>query len=142
MPFGPELSRRTVITGNWNTATNATGRMTGDVLDMTGFDGVLFVGVYGTTNAGTESYIFAQGGTASGSLSDTTGAQRLSKTTVFLDLYRPTTRFVRGGLVSTASGETKTLIAIQYGPRTVPTTQPASTTGVRVYSPGTGTATG
>lgn len=137
-----ELSRDVRITGNRSTATNATGRLNGDIVDMDGFEGVLFIADYAATNAGADSYLAVQTGTATDAMSDTTGEQRLAVNTVFVDHIRAGKRFARGVLISTASGETKALLTIQYGARALPTTNPAGTTGIRVYSPGSGTATG
>mgnify|MGYP001574110325 CR=1 FL=1 len=63
MPF--ELSRAAVIIGNRSTATNATGRLTGTIVDLASgpggpFDSVLFIADYAATNAGADSYLYLQ----------------------------------------------------------------------------------
>lgn len=140
--MGYELSRESAIWFDRASATNATGRMDGTIVDMNGFESVCFLASYGTTNAGTESYLSMQMGTATDAMSDATGEIRISQTGLYLDVYRPIKRYVRGQLISTASGKSKVMVTIQYNPRTSPTTHNASTTGLRLYSPGSGTATG
>jgi hypothetical protein len=81
-------------------------------------------------------------GTATDAMSDATGDVLLSQTGLYLDVYRPAKRYVRGVSISTASGKSRVLTTIQYNPRVTPTTHNASTTGLRLYSPGSGTATG
>ena len=144
--MGFELSREAQIFGDRSTATNATGRLTGTIVDLASqggpYESVLFIADYAATNAGTDSYLSAQFGTASDAFSDVTGEVRISLNTLYLDIQKVPKRFARGVLISTVSGETKALITIPYNPRSEPSTQPAGTTGLRVYSPVSGTATG
>jgi len=130
------------------TGASTTGDLTGPIVDLAsagaggGYfaEGVLLVAVAGTTNA--TSLLKSQTGTASDAMSDTTGDQPRSLLTTYLDHYRPTKRFFRG--VLTAGGTTgwRSLLTIPYGSREQPMTYDASATGIRVVSPGSGTATG
>lgn len=115
------------------------------VFDMTGWEGLVLIGGRSTTLAeASGGFSFSQG-TASGSLSQTTGIQNLSLTTIALECFRPTMQFVKGTLLvttTTTGGSNPAMIAIRYGPKTKPVVMDASTTGKIIYSPGTGTATG
>lgn len=127
--------------------TTTTGAQNTTVFDMNGFEGVILIGGRGTTEANTSGGLsFSVGSaSASGGLSQTTGIQVLNKTSIYLDLYRPDARFVQGNFltsVTTTGANGPGMVAIRYGPRALPTTQPASTTGKILYSPVTGTATG
>jgi len=136
------LSKDAVLTLNMATATNATGRLSGDIVDMKDFESVTFLASYPTTNAGTESYLAHQVGSATDAMGDATGEVRLSKAGLYLEVHRPVKRYVRGVFISTASGKSKQLWTIQHGARVKPQEQPASTTGTILYSPSTGDATG
>ena len=137
-----ELSRRGSFSGVGTTGTSAA--LNGDIIDMAsngGFESILFIGHQSVSQA--DAALVMQQGTASGSLSDATGDVPGLLTTLYLDAYRPTQRFVRGVFrPGSATCAFRSLITIPYGARSLPTTHPASSTGLRVYSPGTGTATG
>ena len=125
-------------------ATGTTGNLNGDIIDMAsngGFESLLVVA--GASVTSTAQHLKLQVGTASDSLSDATGDIQHTVQGLYLDVYRPILRFARG--VFTASGASspgRAIVSIAYGARSQPTTQPAGTTGIRLYSPGTGTATG
>ncbi len=138
MPYGPEFSLNHLITVNAG-ASGTTTPMVGDVLDMTGWDGVIYLAFKNTTDAA--AALWNKQGTASGSLTDTSGLVTFTKKLVYLDVWRPTMQFVQGSYLASTSGDPKVLISIQYGGKILPTTQPASTTGLREYSPATSTAT-
>jgi hypothetical protein len=133
---------RTQISGVGTTGTSIA--LNGDVIDMAsngGFESIAFVGYQSASQA--DSALVMQMGTASGALSDATGDVPGTKTSLYLDVRRPTQRFVRGVFrPGSATVAYRSLHTIAYGPRVKPTTQPASTTGLALYSPGTGTATG
>lgn len=138
-----EWSRRAEISAVNTTGTSAA--LNGDIIDMSKYESVLFMGHRSATEADDASCakLVVQAGTATGSLSDTTGDVAFSKSLVYIDYQRGARQFVRGvirpGSATVAHTE---LITMAYGARSLPTTQPASTTGLRLYSPGTGTATG
>ena len=124
---------------------STTGDLSGPIIDCAsvGFpEGILFTAfVGGATN--TTSLLKVQTGTASGALSDTTGDVPATLGTLYLDHHRPQKRFVKGVLTAGgATGAGRVLNTITYGHRRQPTTYDASATGLRVASPGSGTATG
>ncbi len=138
-----ELSRNAYITGQ--SASGGAGNVAKTpVIDMAGFESVCFIAVATATNTSNRLAMRSGTASASGGLSDTTGDVEHTVTgAMYLDHFRPTKRYVQGRF--SASGATSPhvgLIAIAYGARAVPTTQPVETTGVRIYSAGSGTASG
>ena len=137
-------SERSAIQTVGTTGTSAA--LVTDIIDMAsngGFESVLFIGYQAASGSASNTGLKVQVGTASGSLSDTTGDIPGTKTTLYADVYRPVARFVRASLgAGSATVAYRTLTAMPYGARSLPTTHPASTTGFAVYTPGTGTATG
>lgn len=129
--------------------TGTSAALNGDIIDFAsngGFESALGLGFQSATiTPGTTSpgpLLKWQQGTASNSLSDATG-DTLGKTNLYLDVYRPTYRFGRFVFLNgSATVAFRSLQTIVYGARVLPTTHPASSTGLAVYSPGTGTATG
>ena len=125
-----------------------TTSITGSTLDMSGFEGVVFVFTAGAITDGAPA-ITAQGGLlANGSdaanLAGTSTALTSAQggSAAVLDLYRPAQRYitpvlVRGGSTGAVVGA---LIAIQYGARTKPTTQDTTVGNSKlVVSPAYGT---
>ena len=142
MPFKP-FAENNEITFYRQATSNTTGTLQTTEPDMSHWEGLCLLSGRQTTDADTSSKLFVQTGTASGALSDTTGMVNLTKTGLYLDTVRPVKQFVQGNFKTTASGpDEQQLIAIRYGARSLPVTQPASTTGLIVYSPGSGTASG
>lgn len=130
-----------------STGTTATsGTLSGRIIDLAsgegGFpEGVLAVGHLSASNS--TMHLKSRVGTASDSMSDTTGDVPGTLRTLYLDHHRPTKRFLQFQITgATTTGAYKTLDVITYGHRRLPTTYDASATGLRVASPGTGTATG
>lgn len=127
-------------------ASGTTGVLESTVLDMAGFESALIVGIATVTS--TAQQLFAEGGTASttgaGNFSQYVGdASHVSTGGEFVDLYRPTKRYLQARFsASGASAPARGLVVLRYGARSMGTTQDASgATGVRLYSPGSGTAT-
>lgn len=137
-----EWSKRSQISAVGTTGTSAA--LNGDIIDFAsngGWESALGIAIQSASQA--DAQLIFQSGTASGSLSDTTGNVLGTKATMYLDVQRPPHRF--GRFVVEAGSATiafETLVTQVYGARSMPTTQPASTTGESVYSPGTGTASG
>ena len=135
-----ELSRMSAIYATG--ATGATTVLNGTIVDMDGFNSVLFIAF--ATATSTAQHLHMEMGTDTATMEDATGTAVVhALDTLYLDVYRPAKRYVRG--VFTASGASsvyRSLVTIQYNAIVQPTTTPASTTGKRVYSPGSGTATG
>ena len=127
-------------------AVSTTTLQNSTVFDMTGYEGIIAIGGGGTTEANTSGGLSWSVGSASGSLSQTTGIQNLSLKTIYLDHFRPAYQFVRANwltsVTTTGAAISPLVTVIRYGARTKPVTQDASTTGKVVYTPGTGTATG
>jgi hypothetical protein len=124
-------------------ATGSTGVST-PVLDMDGYEGVLFLGYEETTN--TSNQLVVRGGSASGSLSEYTGTSggEASGTQVnlYLDVFRPKHRYI-DACVNSSLGATGNchLVAIRYGGRKLPATNATDWNGKALSSPNTGTAT-
>ena len=142
MPVPHEMSRRTLITSV--VASGTTSPLETPSLDMLGFESVLFIGISSVTSTAQHLKMKMSTASATAGMSDATGRVEQSVTgCLYYDAYRPTKRFVQGALTASgASAPARGIVAIQYGARSSPTTQPAGTTGIRVYSPGSGTATG
>lgn len=92
--------------------------VTTDIIDMAGFEGVVFFGTIATAN--TANYIYAQQDTASNgaTMADLAGTKVVAAANgqvVWLDIYKPEKRYVRAyierGGANTATGD---FYAIQY----------------------------
>ena len=108
----------TKVSGEVSAGTSA---VNGTVLDMSGFEGVIFVAHYGTS--ATDNGLHAEGGEAA-NLSD---AADLEGTQVFLDgteemsildVVKPRERYIRCVADRGTSSTIGAIIAIQYGSRT------------------------
>lgn len=123
-------------------ASGATTPLNTSVLDMDGYEGVLFIAAATVTS--TAQHLKMQMGTASGSLSDATGRVEHSVVGLYLDVFRPTKRFVQGSFTASgASSPGRAITAIRYGARNQPATMStALVAGLALSSPGSGTATG
>ncbi len=117
-----DWSRRGSFSGVGTTATSAV--LNGDIIDMAGnggFESVLFIGNQAASQA--DSVLAMQQGTASGALSDATGDVAGTLTTLYLDVFKPTMRFVRGIFrAGSATIAYRTLVTIPYGARSQATT--------------------
>jgi hypothetical protein len=138
-----EWSRHSLI--NAYTQLGTTSPVETSVLDMNGFESVLFVVAATVTSTGNQLVVKGGTATATGAgfseVFSPVGASHVVDT-LYADVYRPTKRFIQGSFESSAaSSPTVSITAIRYGGRSLPTTQEAETTGVRMYSPGSGTAT-
>ena len=137
-----ELSRRGLIQGA--ASSGITGLVKTPVFDMSGFESIMFMAVASATNSSNRLAMRMSTASASGGMTDATGQVSHTVTGVLvLDVYRPTKRFVQGRY--TASGATSPavgIVGVAYGARSEPTTQPAATLVTRLYSPGSGTASG
>ncbi len=105
------------------------------VVDMEGFDGVLFIASIGALTATQVTSLTAQGstlsdgsdatdlkGTASGNMADADSNKLL-----ILDLYQPQFRYISVTVKrATANAVINCVIAIQYQGRLAPITQPAT----------------
>jgi hypothetical protein len=136
------LSEGSFITGV--ASSGVTGNVKTPVFDTYGFESIMFMAVASATNSSNRLAFRMSTASASGGMSDATGQVSHTSTGVLvLDVHRPTKRYVQGRY--SASGATSPavgLIGVMYGARSQPTTQPAETTVTRLYSPGSGTASG
>ena len=136
-----ELSRDTQIWGQ--PGSGIAGNTETAVIDMLGYESVMFIAIASATNASNHLGFRMSTASASGGMSDATGETSGLTQVSVLDVFRPTKRYVQGRY--SASGATSPavgIVAVVYGPRAEPTTQPSQTTVKRIYSPGSGTATG
>jgi hypothetical protein len=137
------LSNGVKITKVSDPSTAATTAVNSASVDMTGFEGVLFLTSFGTAAAG--NLVNAAQSSDDSSFADLEGTSVSSGTSdedVWLDIYRPSERYVR---LEAARGTSSTLgdiWALQYGPRSEPVDNAASGTiaGELHVSPDEGTA--
>lgn len=125
--------------------TAATDAVTSDTIDMSGYEGVMFLTRFGTANAG--NLVKAQQDTdsAMGTAADLEGTSVSSGTSdegIYLDIYKPQERYVRLYVTRGASSTLGEIWAIQYGNRVAPQTHAVSgtLTGETHISPDEGTA--
>lgn len=108
----------------------------GDILDMAGYEGVLFIAKLGDVTATSVVTLQAQqntlnqsGGmaTLAGSATYTAGASDADDDLLVLDVYRPRERYVRPVFTSATANAVKNgVIAIRYGSRNKPMVQGAT----------------
>lgn len=104
-----------------------------DILDMEGFEGVLFIAKVADVTKGSVLTLAAQqstindaGGmaTLSGTVTYTADAADADDDLLVLDVFKPRERYVRAVFTSATQNAVKDgVIAIQYGARKVPITQ-------------------
>lgn len=107
-----------------------------DIIDMAGFEGVLFLAMLGDVSdtcalamVAQQNTINSASGMASlaGSVTFTAGATSADSKVLALDVYRPRERYVRAKLSrGTANAVVGGIIAIQYGAAKKPTSQHAT----------------
>jgi len=125
---------------------SATGDVNSDVVDMAGFDGVMFFTVIGTANAG--NYIKAQQDAAATfdddpqDLEGTKVVAGADGEVVGVDIYKPLERYVRLAVTRTAATKVGEIYALQYQGRVKPTVNVvADTINIETHvSPDEGTA--
>lgn len=129
----PTLLHNVKVTRVLAAQADGTGTQSGDILDMSGWEGVLFIAKFddvdntavltlqaqqNTVNSGTGM------ATLSGNSTYTAAAADADDDVLVLDVYRPRERYVRPQVViGTANATTACILAIQYGPRVLPTSQ-------------------
>lgn len=138
------------ITRVMNAVAAGTTDQNSSVIDMEGFEGVVFIAAFGAITASAVTSIKAQQGEES-DLSDAadlegTGisiADDEDNMLLVLDVFRPQERYVRCVVDrGTANAVIDGVIAVQYGPRTKPTTHDSTTVaGSEIHaSPSEGSA--
>lgn len=119
---------------------SATGVTSGSVYDLSGYESVAFIVKCESSNA--SNSIKAQGGTASGSLSDLAGTNlTFSGKVAVLELYRPQTRYGNAVVTRNGAADRGDIIAIGINPRVRPSSHGGEVATKFVNSPDTGTAT-
>ncbi len=138
------LSERIKITKVQGHSTASTVTINSDSVDMSGYDGVMFVTSYGTAAA--DNLLRAAQSTASTtSFSDLLGTAvgaAASDEDQWIDIKRPIERYVRATAVRVTSSTIESIWAFQYGARDVPVDNTTAGTihGEQHVSPSTGTA--
>ncbi len=139
------LSDQIKLTKVADHTTAATTAVNSAAIDMSDYNGVLFITSFGT--AATGNTINAAESTASGGtyvdLAGTSVTSGASDEDVWLDVYKPDKEFIRLEAVrSGASSTLESIWAIQYEPRTTPVdnTTTGTIAGEAHTSPATGTA--
>lgn len=117
------------------------------ILDMSGYEGVMFFTSFGTAAADNLLKVQQDDANASGGMADLLGSGVVSGASpsnedVWADVYRPTKRYVRCVAVVDTSSTVESIWALQYGPRETPVdnTTSGTITGESSASPAEGTA--
>jgi hypothetical protein len=133
-----ELLNQSVITRVSNAVSAGTTAVDSTILDMSGFDAVVFVVCLNTVTSGSVMTLTAMENTSSstsGATAVTNGATATitdsggaSSNGVFVsDVIRPSQRYVYANFTrTTANAAIDSIIAVQYRARNIPTTQPAT----------------
>lgn len=143
------LSERVKLVKVKDHSTAATSAVNSDGVDMSqsgGFGGVLFISSYGTAAADNIANVAQSDDDGSADdYTDLTGSAITSSTSdedVFIDVRRPTKRYVRAEFARGTSSTLESIWAILYDPRSVPVdnTTTGTITGEQHQSPAEGTA--
>lgn len=132
------LSKSIKVTVVEAAAAAAQTELVTDVLDMSGYEGVMFLALLGDVTSGSVLTLTAKGNSANSVSSPTpvtqkatdaftAGATSADSKVLMVDVYRPTLRYVFGSLTrTTADAVVGGIIAIQYGAGLKPTAQDAT----------------
>ena len=132
------LSKNCKITVVSAAATAATTAINSDILDMAGFDGVMFLALLGDVPSGSVLTLTANGNSASSTSSPTpvsqaataaftAGAADADSKVLMVDVVKPTLRYAFATLTRTThNAVVGGIIAIQYTANDKPTTQDAT----------------
>jgi hypothetical protein len=145
------LLKNCKVTRVMNAVAAGTSDQTSSIIDMQGYEGVMFLASFGTLTATQVTSMRAQQGAAAamGDAADLEGstvgplADDDDNQCLVLDVYRPRERYVRVVIDrATANAVIDGVVAIQYGPREKPTVQDATTIAFSELhvSPAEGTA--
>ena len=138
------LSTEVKVTRVIPATATGTSDVNGTVIDMSGFDGVMFVGAIGSAAA--NNGIKVQQGAASNlaDAADLAGSKVLSdgtQTQFVVDVFRPQERYVRPVMVRGTTTTVDAVFAIQYGGRSLPVTNTSAALAAELHvSPDEGTA--
>lgn len=133
-----EISQGIKITVVEAAAAAAQTELVTDVLDMQGYEGVMFIALTGDVTTASVLTLTVKGNTANSVSSPTPVTQKATAAftadgtsadskALMVDVFRPTMRYMFGSLTrTTANAIVGGIIAIQYGARNKPTSQDAS----------------
>jgi hypothetical protein len=143
--FQMNLSKNVKVTPVLAYASAGTGSDNGTILDMEGFEGVMFVGGgFATADAGNYYKLQQDTDSAGGTMADLEGSKIVpgdNDDDICLDLYKPQERYVRIVRVRGASSAADPVYAIQYGGvRKRPTSHSSTVDSELHISPDEGTA--
>ena len=141
------LAHDILVTIDNGSTASSTGATSGATLDMTGYEGVVFIGWCDTSGA--SSVLYAQVGNNTGTATGASGMEPVKGYADFtnssigiLDVYRPNGRYVNGVLWTQGkSAKRRALVSIQYGAKNRPTSYSTNTNVAFTASPSTGAAT-
>lgn len=122
-------------------ATNTT-TITGTALDMSGFDGALFIVRLGSP-ATNNNLKISQCDTSGGSYADLTGTlvgNHATDNPLVVDVYRPREQFLKYVVTRGTTTTIDIVTIVQYNSRSRPVTQPSGTQAEAWYAPAEGTA--
>lgn len=132
------LSKSIKVTVVEAAAAAAQTELVTDVLDMSGYEGVLFIAMTGDVTTSSVLTLTVKGNSANSVSSPTpvtqkatdaftAGATSADSKVLMVDVYKPTLRYVFGSLTRTAADAVVGgIIAIQYGAGLKPTSQDAT----------------
>jgi len=132
------LSKDIKITVVEAAAAAAQTELVTDVLDMSGYEGVMFIALTGDVTTASVLTLTVKGNSANSVSSPTPVTQKATDAftadgtsadskVLMVDVYKPALQYVFGSLTrTTADAIVGGIIAIQYNARTKPTTQAAS----------------
>lgn len=132
------LSKGIKVTVVEAAATAAQTELVTDVLDMSGYEGVLFIALLGDVTTASVLQLTVKGNSANSVSSPTPVTQKASDAftadgstadskVIMVDVYKPTLRYMFASLTrTTANAVVGGIIAIQYEPRCKPTSHDAS----------------
>ena len=144
------LSRDIKITRVMNAVAAGTTTQNGAIVDMSGYDGIMFIAAFGALTATQVTSLKAQQGTlvGGGDMADLAGtnvgplADADSNKCLVLDVYRPQERYVRPVVVrGTANAVIDGVLAVQYAGMVKPTAHDVTVKAAEFHaSPVEGTA--
>ena len=140
------LSEQIKINKITDHTTAATSEVTSGAVDMAGYEGVLFITSFGTAAA--NNLVKAQQSSDDGATdgySDLEGTSVTSGTSdedVYIDIFRPTKRYLKLVATRGTSSTLESIYALQYNPRTLPVDNTITGTiaGEAFVTPAEGTA--
>lgn len=132
------LSKAIKVTVVEAAAAAAQTELVTDVLDMSGYEGVIFLALLGDVTTGSVLTLTAKGNSANSVSSPTPVTQKATDAftadgstadskVLMVDVYKPTLRYMFGSLTrTTANAVVGGIVAIQYGANNKPTSHDAS----------------